>query len=98
MSGPGASCTVLEPRGSLAKWSCILRSDEGFHLSFCFHVQEIKSSSELAVLGTLWAETREGCIWHAAPPPWFFLGRQQLSEKETSFFFAKNQLHSKSRN
>ena len=62
MSGPGAGCTVLEPRGSLAKWSCILRSDEGFHLSFCSHAQEIKSSSELAVLGTLWAETREGCI------------------------------------
>lgn len=40
--------------GAGARWACTLRSDEGLHLSFCSHVQDIKRSSELAALGTVW--------------------------------------------
>lgn len=60
MSGPGAGCTVLEPGESPARRACTLRSEEGLHLSFRSHVHEIKRSSELGGLGTLWGRDGRG--------------------------------------
>lgn len=62
--------------------------DEGFHLSLCPFVQVFKGSSETALLCGVGA-MGEGTIWQAAHPHWFFLARQQPSEKEVSLCFSK---------